>query len=286
MEATATRSFAGRVRQRLGVTLCAWLIIVTAPAHATFGEDVAVLLAQLEQQLQLVSNAISTVQNLVQTVQHLSNVVQNGKTLLEKATSKGGLKMIASDLAGGEGGLNGVLNAAQSITGLAQDTIQDLNVVGDAVWDDWYQWQSTADLCAGKAEKDCLLARSYRYRDSSAMLARSDGIRLKSLRSMARAFKGLKKMYDVGKESNSIAVDAQSERGMVGVSQLLARQNALSANLAVKGNELNGINAQIAADNYAQAAAERELQREHWEAMTKDFGRQDEATDVDLTFWE
>lgn len=272
-----------RVRRARAV-LFAVTLLIAGPVHATFGEDVAVLLAQLEQQLQLVSNAISTVQNLVQTVQHLSNVVQNGKTLIKKATSRGGLGMIAADLTNGEGGLNGVLNAAQNVTGLAQDTVQDLNIVGDALWDDWYKWQSQADLCAGKSEKDCALAQSYRYRDSSAMLARSDGIRLKSLRSMARAFKGMKKMYGIGNESNRVAQEAQSEEGVVGTTQLIARQNAMQTAVTIKGNEINGIHAQIAADNYAREAAEREMSRERWDAAYKNFGRQDEATDVDLTF--
>jgi conjugal transfer/entry exclusion protein len=238
---------------------------------ATFGEDVAVLLAQLEQQLQLVSNAISTVQNLVQTVQHLANVVQNGKQLLEKATSKGGLKMIAADLTGGQTGINGILTAAQSVTGLAQDTVQDLNVIGDAIYDDWGKWQSNSDLCAGKADKDCPLLVSARLKESSAALARADSLRLRSIASIARSFKGLRKMYDVGKESNQIAVDAQTERGVVGEMQLVSRQLALQTSTTIKGNEMMAITAQMEADRYAQEAQRRELDRAAKEAAWKDM---------------
>lgn len=267
----------GRLKRWLRTTLyaaAAGLFVAAQsplPVRATFGEDVAVLLAQLEQQLQLVSNAISTVQNLVQTVQHLTTVVSQGKQLLEKATSKGGLKMIASDLAGGQGGLTGVLNAAQSITGLAQETVADLNVVGDAIWDDYSKWQYDANLCAGKAERDCALAVSQRYKESSAALARADGLRLKSMRSIARAFKGLRKMYDVGKESNQIAVDGQAEKGVVGNLQLVERQLAMQTAVTIKGNEMAGISAQIQADQMALEAARREGNRQAIEAAWKDM---------------
>lgn len=59
------------------------------PAKADlFGTDITVLLAQLEQQLQLVTNAISTVQNLVRSVQHLGNILEQSKAVLTHA-SKG-----------------------------------------------------------------------------------------------------------------------------------------------------------------------------------------------------
>ena len=276
-----------RTRAVFAVTLT-----IAGPVHAAFGEDVAVLLAQLEQQLQLVSNAISTVQNLVQTVQHLTTVVSNTGAVIKKATSKGGLKMIASDLAEGQSGLNGVLTAAQNVTGLAQDTIYDLNVIGDAVWDDYGKWQADADYCRGKPEKDCLLAQSYRYRQASASLARADSLRLKSLASMSRAFKGLRKMYDVGKESNQIATEVQTEDGVLGAMQMTSRQLALQTTTTLKGNEMAAISAQIAADNYAREAEERQYQRALIDHHMESLGeiRQDPPVDVGWTIsakqWE
>lgn len=259
----ASSEKARRVRQRWGATLCAWLIIVTAPAHATFGEDVAVLLAQLEQQLQLVSNAIATVQNLVQTVQHLTTVVGNTGKVIKKATSKGGLKMIYDDLADGQGGLNGVLNAASNVTGLAQSTIRDLDVIGDAVWDDWYKWQSSpnASLCAGKRPEECSLVWSEQIRGASQALRQYDTSRLRSRQSMAQAFKGFRKLYESHKQAMEAAQDAQQEDGVLGAVQMSTRMQAHAMTAQVKMAEMAAISANIDADRDTREAAEREYQR-------------------------
>jgi hypothetical protein len=177
-----------------------------------------------------------------------------------------------------------VINAANNVTGFAQDVVGDLNAVGDLVWDEkWSMWQSQADLCAGKPEHECALAWSDRIRYTSDVLKRSDPTRIRSMKPLKKAFMGLKKMYDAHKEAVDAAREAQQEEGVLGAVQMNARIMGNYMTIATKHAEMAGISAQLQADEYGRAATVRELNQEQKEAVWKDMEVTEDAP-VDTGF--
>lgn len=253
-----------RVSRRSAVTaavvapIAAWL--TPSPVKADLIGDVGVLIAQLEQQLQLVSNAIATVQNLVQTVQHLSNVVQNGKQLLKRVSA---------------GDIEGVLSAAQGFVGLARGVTGSLGRLDrDARW-----WDTNVRRLIVTEQ----LTPSDTQRFKSA-LAEMDQRRLQNANQTSESFAHVKNAYDAVENSSAAVKRGLSTEGVVGQMQLA---NVESANLAIIGATQVEMTAMLARRNeeeLTRLAAIREHNRQLTEGALKGLGDTNTATPASLPF--
>lgn len=251
-----------RVSRRGAVTAAVVVPLAAAltpnVAHADIVGDVGVLIAQLEQQLQLVSNAIATVQNLVQTVQHLSNVVQNSKRLLEKA---------------GHGGLTGILEAAQGFISIARGVTGSLSRIDrDARW-----WQSNIDRLTSASPTDDKYAAALAVRDL-------DRKRLEDARTMNAQFARIEDSYKAYNASADAVTAGQSTNGVVGQVQLLQRINTQHQRIALHEDEMLTRMASDNATELARMAAERERNRIQVEGALKGLGDTNTAAPANLPF--
>jgi hypothetical protein len=230
-------------------------------ARADLFGDIGVLLAQLEQQLQLVSHAISTVQNLMATVDRLNNVMQHTKMVLKHA---------------GQGGLKGLLGDAQEFLSIARGVTADLQRIDyDAKW-----WDTNI------IEK--LLSNNPNPADQRAAqnaFRQMDQDRIKNAQQMNVA---TQKLVSDSNEATAAAVDATNEGqttdGVVGQMQLLSRINTQHARIA--RNQAQMTAALVDANNaeLARLAAEREANRISVEGAMKGLGDQPTSEPVDLPY--
>lgn len=217
-------------------------------AHADLFGDVAVLIAQLEQQLQLVSNAIATVQSLVQTVNHLSNVVQNGEQLLKRVSA---------------GDLQGVLDSAQGFIYLARGVTGSLRRLdNDAKW-----WDANV--------RKLIVTEQFHPQDAQEFkvaLADMDRRRLQNASQVNESFGHLKHAYDAVENSSDAVKRSMSTEGVVGQMQLA---NVQSSNLAIIGATQAEMTAMLARRNEEEMlrlSAEREKNRVLVEGAFKGLG--------------
>lgn len=217
-------------------------------ARADLFGDVGVLIAQLEQQLQLVSNAIATVQNLVQTVQHLSNVVQNGRILLKHAAS---------------GDLQGVLAAAQGFISLARGVTGSLRRLDvDAKW-----WDTNIRKLIVTEQ-----VTPENVSDFKVALADMDKRRLASTAQVNQSFDGVKTAYDAAQNSSEVARASLRTEGMVGQMQLATAQNAALATIGATQADMLALLARRNEEEMLRLSAERERNRQLVERDFKDLG--------------
>lgn len=237
----------GAVTAAVVVPLAVWLR--PSPAQADLFGDVGVLIAQLEQQLQLVSNAIATVQNLVQTVQHLSNVVQNGKMLLKRVAA---------------GDLEGVLSAAQGFVSLARGVTGSLRRLDmDAKW-----WDTNIRRLIVTEQITPTDRQEFKV-----ALADMDRRRLQNANQVNESFGHLKHAYDAVENSSDAVKRSMSTEGVVGQMQLA---NVQSSNLAIIGATQAEMTAMLARRNEEEMlrlSAEREKNRILVEGAFRDLGQ-------------
>lgn len=248
MQKREARRFSRRSAITAAVVIPFAAAIDAAPARADLVGDVGVLLLQLEQQLQLVSNAIATVQNLVQTVTHLSNVVQNGKQLLKRVA--------AGDLAG-------VLDAAQGFVSLARGVTGSLRRLDmDAKW-----WDTNI--------RKLIVTEQLKAQDKEQFkvaLAEMDQRRLQNTAQVNESFGHLKHAYDAVENSSDAVKKSMSTEGVVGQMQLA---NVQSSNLAIIGATQAEMTAMLARRNEEEMlrlSAEREKNRILVEGAFKGLG--------------
>jgi hypothetical protein len=223
---------------------------------------VGVLLAQLEQQLQLVSHAISTVQNLVRTVEHLGNVVKATQTALHQATT---------------GGLDGFLNGVQGLTQVGLGVTNSLRRIdNDAIW-----W---SNLIATKAKDN-----TFTYEDAyhaQAALRQRDQQLLQNQQQLNESYGRLSMSYEAAKASNDAVSAAANEPGVVGQMQLIGRQNAQATGILLHQDEMATATAKAQNDEYARQAAEREATRKMLEHDAANFGQTTTSTPVTMPYQE
>lgn len=216
--------------------------------HADLFGDVGVLIAQLEQQLQLVSNAIATVQNLVATVQHLSNVVQNGKMLLKRISA---------------GDVQGVLDSAQGFISLARGVTGSLRRLDmDAKW-----WDTNIRKLIVTEQMTPENTAEFKV-----ALADMDKRRLASTAQVNQSFSNLKTTYDAVQNSSDAAKASLRTEGVVGQMQLATAQNAALATIGATQAEMTALLARRNEEEMLRLSAEREKNRLMVEHDFKDLG--------------
>jgi hypothetical protein len=221
----------------VGLVTATPVVMLAKPALADLFGDVGVLLAQLEQQLQLVSHAIQTVQSLYQTVAHLQNVVNATKTAIHQASN---------------GGLEGFLNGLQGLTQVGLGVTSSLRRIDtDAIW-----WRN---LIASKA-KDGTFTYEDAYHAQAAMRQRDQQI-LQNQQQLSESYGRLSMSYQAAKASNDAVNAAMNEPGVVGQMQLIGRQTAQATGIALHQDEMATLQAKALNDEYARQAAEREATR-------------------------
>lgn len=230
-------------------------------ARADIFGDVGVLLAQLEQQIQMVSHAIATVQNLVQTVTHLSNVVKATKTAIQKA---------------GSGGLENLLDGLQELTSVARGATGQLRRIdNDAIW-----WTAQIERFQ-VADKQMTTAQSLQTQQA---IREMDQRRIQNLNNVNTSYGHLKNSYDALDASNSAVKEAMTTDGITGQMQLLGRQNAQIALIATGEHETMTTMSQATTDELARQSAEREVTRQMLQKDATNFGITTSSSPVTLPY--
>lgn len=261
----ASKLWSVRVTRRGVIVAAATVPLVEAlvpnVARADLFGDIGVLLAQLEQQLQLVSHAISTVQNLMATVDRMNHVVQSTKMVLQHA---------------GKGGLAGLLNDAQSFLGIARGVASDLMRIDyDAKW-----WDANI---VSKLLSDN--PNPADQREAANAIRKMDQDRIKNAAAMNVA---TQKLVTDSNDATAAAVDAANESqttdGVVGQMQLIGRINTQHARIA--RNQAQMTAALVDANNaeIARLAAEREANRIAVENAMQGFADQPSSGPAELPF--
>lgn len=250
----------GLTRRDLAVSLAAAAVAVAVspkPVRADlFGGDVGVMLAQLEQQLQLVTNAVQTVQNLMETVRQLGAIADQGKTLLQQATGKGGL----------DGILNGVKGLAMAGKG-ASKNLQVLNTRGG-------YWK---DTIAARAR----LGESLSLADSVKMSAEAfelNGRFLRDIGNVTASFGEIAQSSEALQAASDAVNDAAAVQGVVGQTQLVGRQVFQLARIATQHAGASTTHASLYADDLTRQAWERQhAELEQRRIFGDEFDRVDDA---------
>jgi len=231
-----------------------------AKVRADLFGDVGVLLAQLEQQLQLVSNAIATVQNLVATVNHLSNVVQNGKMLLKRIS---------------QGDIQGVLDSAQGFVSLARGVTGSLRRLDmDAKW-----WDTNIRKLIVTEQ-----LQPQNVSDMRVALADMDKRRLASTTQVNQSFGNLKTAYDAVENSSAAAKASLRTEGVVGQMQLATAQNAALATIGATQADMLALLARRNEEELLRLSAIREANRQAVEHDLKDLGDTNTSNQANLPF--
>lgn len=235
--------------------------VLPGVAHADLFGDIGVLLAQLEQQLALVSHAIATVQNLVQTVTHLSNVVKQTKQVLEKA---------------GHGGLAGILDAAQGFLSIARGVTGSLRQIDYSA--QWWQSQITRLTSDGQmTQEDYTIAKQN--------IRKMDLAALRNAQKMNEATNNLMKDSNEALKASSEAVqEGQSTTGVVGQLQLVSRINTQHVRVATNQAEMTAALVQANNDELVRMAEERERNHRLTEDAMKGLDDSAQATPATLPF--
>ena len=236
-----------RPGRRVFVATVAAALVAPARAKADlFGGDIPVLLAQLEQQFQMVSHAISTVQNLVRTVEELQTVVSNSKTLLEHA---------------GDNGIKGILNAAQGSVSMLRGVVGDLKRVNsDITW-----WQRQLDT-----------SKTLTPQNASALSRQRHEWNMKTLESAStalEAFKTVDDSYEDLEQSQDIVKAQRNTSGVVGQLQLMGRQNYYTQKSLLQLATTQALGMQVLTNAEASRAFDKEVRHKNTENLLKDYSK-------------
>lgn len=232
-----------------------------ATARADLFGDIGVLLAQLEQQLQLVSNAIATVQNLVATVERLGKVVKYSETLLKQA---------------GNGGVDGVLSAAQGFLGIARGVTGSLTRINnDAKW-----WTNKVNALYKSdqpmSNADFVVARKT--------MVERDRLLIDSAESTYKAYSRLEDSYKAMEAQGDAVQEAMRTEGVVGQMQLVGRQTAQLARIALHQDEVATIHSKTVTDDMMRQAEERRLNMERQKKAFDGFNKTNTSNRADLPY--
>jgi hypothetical protein len=249
-------------RTFLGLAAGCMAAAFTRPAKADlFGGDITVLLAQLEQQLTLVSNAIATVQRVTETAQRASKMVTQGGQMLAMATGRGGLQ-------GALTGLRMIVDTGRGAVG----NLQHMNIRGG-------QWKDHITANGGKLS----------FADGMALTSEAllmDQRFLRDVSNIQRTYQQVASVFDALESSSEAVMDAQGVTGVVGQVQLLGRQTHQLAGISAQIAVGTGVMGNMQANEYARMAAEREGRRAAQRQMYGDFGRPQNAEPVDVRLTE
>lgn len=217
-------------------------------ARADIIGDVGVLLAQLEQQLQLVSNAIRTVQGVVQTVNHLSNIVNMTKVTLQKAR---------------QGGLEGLLESAQNYVQYLRGINGNLMRLDSTA----AQWRNKIIGLSNN------LNPSPNDQIQAAIAVRElDKQRLQNAQAMNDATNQLvKDSNDAFTQTGDVLNESQTTDGVVGQMQELQKINAQQMRVALNQQEMTAQLVKNNNDELVRMAAARESERQEVERLMTGF---------------
>lgn len=215
-----------------------------------FGGDITVLLAQLEQQLALVSNAIATVQRVTETAQRAAKMVEQGKQLGAMVTGQQGLNGFLS-------GLKGIVDGGR---GLTRD-LQTINIRGG-------QWKDriSNNVRSGNG--------ALSMREAVALSREAGELDRAFLRDMSTVSKGFARTMNSFEalESAADAVrEAQAVTGVVGQVQLLGREMLQLTGIAAELHASMSLTGALQAEELAREAAEREDARARSKVIFGDF---------------
>ncbi len=244
-------------RGLFGLAVGCLVAAYSRPAKADlFGGDITVLLAQLEQQLTLVSNAISTVQRVTETAQRAYTMVTQGKQMLAMATGQGGLSGFLS-------GLKGIVDTGRMATG----NLQRVNIRGG-------QW------------KDHIATDGLTFREGMALTGEAmdmDRRFLGNVADMSKSWAQVMNSFD-GLQSAADAVhEASSVTGVVGQVQILGREMYQLTGITAQMTMGMGMMGNMQANELARQAAIREANRALVLKFYGDYGHAEEAAPTDVT---
>lgn len=232
-----------RVCSRRGVIAAIAVVPLTAalpkPVKADLFGDIGVLLAQLEQQLQLVSNAVATVQNLVRTVESLGKVVKASEMLLKQA---------------GNGGLSGILNAAAGFVGLARGVTSNLRSINSSA--SW--WKNNIERMTST---DSPGTNTRSYLEARKALAENDALIIATAADTSAGYTRIEDSYKALNASGEAVQEALRTEGVVGQMQLAGRQNYHLSTIALHQDEMTTDLAMRNQQELVRMAAERARNR-------------------------
>lgn len=239
----------GRVTRRGLFSIVAGCLVAAyaRPARADlFGGDIGVLLAQLQQQLTLVSNAIQTVRGIYASVERLQRTYEETKKFASNITGSGGLEGFLR-------GTQGLVDAGRGAVG----NLQYLNVAGGN-WKDLIVSQHGA-LTFEQAIKLTKAASQF-----DQMMLRDAGRFTDAFGQVTQSFDGLR-------SATQAARDAESVLGVVGQTKLLNRQFVQLVGISAQLSGTMSTTGSMIAAKYQAEAAEREASRvkakEHWDSI-------------------
>lgn len=229
------------------------------PAKADlFGGDITVLLAQLEQQLALVSNAIATVQRVTETAQRAARMVDQGKQMLQMASGRGGLQGVLI-------GLRGIVDTGRG----AVNNLQTINIRG-GMWKD----RITANGGHVSFADGMMMTREAMEMDARF---------LRDVSNMTRSFGQVMSSFDFLQSAADAVNEASSVTGVVGQVQLLGREMLQLTGIAAHMAGAMGMMGNMQANELARQAALREGERARNRQMFEHYGRPETAEPVDVT---
>lgn len=227
------------------------------PARADlFGGDIGVLLAQLQQQLTLVSNAIQQVRGIYATFEGVKRTYDETKKFASNVT--------------GSGGLDGFLRGAQGLVDTGRGVLGNLqyvNVHGGA-------WKDTIIRQGGSMTLDQVVRLSQDVNDFDRRMIR-DATRV------ADSFASITSSFDALRAAGSAARDAESVLGMVGQAKLLNRQMVQLAGISAQMASMFSTSGQLQAGELQRQAASREVESAYRKQLFGRYGRPEEAQPVD-----
>lgn len=243
----------GRVTRRglFGLAAGCLAAAFARPAKADlFGGDITVLLAQLEQQLALVSNAITTVQRVTETAQRAAKMVTHAEQLGAMVTGQQGLNGFLS-------GLKGIVDGGR---GLTRD-LQTINIRGG-------QWKDriTNNVRSGHG--------ALSMREAVALSREAGELDRAFLRDMNRVSGGFARVmnsFDALESAADAVHEAQAVTGVVGQVQLLGREVLQLTGIAAELHASMSMTGALQAEELARQAAEREDARARTQVIFGDF---------------
>ena len=242
----------GRISRRglLGLAAGCLTAAFTRPARADlFGGDITVLLAQLEQQLTLVSNAIATVQRVTETAQRAAKMVEHAKQLGAMVTGRGGLDGFLR-------GLKGIVDTGRG----AVNNLQTLNVRGG-------YWKDRISATAAN-HGNWTLRDTVRMSQEASDLDRRF---LRDVNQMAKSFATVGNSFDALQSAADAVNEAASVTGVVGQVQLLGRETLQLVGISAQLHDSIATMGSMQADELARQAADRETGRAKVEILLNEL---------------
>jgi hypothetical protein len=245
-------------RELFGIAVGCLAVAYARPAKADlFGGDITVLLAQLEQQLTLVSNAISTVQRVTETAQRAAKMVDQGGQMLRMATGQGGLQGFLT-------GLKGIVDTGRGAVG----NLQTMNIRG-GMWKD----KITANHGSLSFQDGMSLTNEAMQMDARF---------LRDVSNMSKSFAQVMSPFDALESAADAVREASSVTGVVGQVQLLGREMFQLTGIAAQMTMGMGMMGNMQVNELGREAAEREGSRAAAKQMYGLYGRPQEAEAVDV----